>query len=175
MRWVVIVCFSSPIRQLAFTNVVRADGKKNWRYVVCCELLFAEQKQSICWSQWDKWWKIDYMTIHGILHGSWTEITDPIKRSLFCGWHVVVLQASGCLERRPFQNVNYKFTPLSQKGNFSHDLKIEIHSIEFNGMSIRLGLLYANRLGNRVHCTFTLHFCAVVSKKFFAHDLIEYE
>ena len=43
--------------------------------------------------------------------------------------------------------------------------------IDFNGMSNRLGLFYALRLGNHVHCTFMFTFFVVISFKFFGGDV----
>ena len=34
--------------------------------------------------------------------------------------------------------------------------------IDYNDMSMRLGLFYAERLGNRIHCTFISTFCLYV-------------
>ena len=49
------------------------------------------------------------------------------------------------------------------------------YMIDFNGMSTCLGLFYAERLENPIHCTFYLYFLGSFFKSILLHGPIEYK
>ena len=61
-----------------------------------------------------------------------------------------------CLKKVTFQWNRFDFIDLNTRKMRADIWKDGL--IDFNGMSTRLGLFYAQKIGNRVHCTFMLTF-----------------
>ena len=53
--------------------------------------------------------------------------------------------------------------------------KINYWLISFNGMSAHVGLFYAYRLGNRIHCMFIFIILMFLKVIFFTYGPIEYD